>query len=165
MKKVIFLGLLCSISSSHALTMHNAEIIEHRTWLSGSNENGLVISGSLQDSADFSSANASARAYNASGTVNSNIYTHGSHGVRIYNTSERDQLYTITIKLCAESKYCFTDQTHVRLGKDGVYSNSTNSTLTIAFPSIGNYSLVGTTTVSGDTYNNSSDRATIYVSK
>jgi hypothetical protein len=164
---VLAVGVLTTASSSYALELHNATILEHRSWISGSDNNVTIVSGYLKNDADnnFSSATTGARADNARGGVNSNIYTNGSHSFSIYNTSGSPQIYTVDIKLCANSTYCFHDQTRVNVSKGGSYSNSASSNLTCMFSYAGNYTLEATSTISGDTSSSTSGRATIYVSK
>ena len=167
MKKSILIGTLLATSSSYALGLRNAEILEHHSWFSGSDSKVAIISGHIENGTNLylSSSSTGARANNARGTVNSNIYTNGSHSFSIYNTSGSDQTYTINIKLCANSTYCFHDQTTVRIYKGGSYSNNSNSYLTCSFSYAGNYTLEATTSISGDTSSSASDRASIYVTK
>jgi|GEM_PF-6792923 len=164
---VLSVGLLATVPLSYALELHNATILEHRSWISGSDDKVVIISGYLKNHVDnsFSSATTGARADNARGGVNSNIYTNGYHNVSINNTSGSPQTYTVDIKLCANSSACFHDQTRVNVLKGGSYSNNTNSYLTCMFPYAGNYSLEATTAISGDTSSSTSGRASIYIYK
>lgn len=164
MKKVIIAGLILSLSNCYATQMKNVEILEHSSWISGSSDNIVLISGNLQENNMFS-ADTSASAYNASGKVNSNIYMSGSHGVRISNTSNSDQYYTLDIKLCTDTSACFNDRTSVRVGKGGNYSTSFSSRVTASFTSPGNYGLTASTVISGESSSSKSDRANVSISK
>ncbi|KTC86169.1 hypothetical protein [Legionella drozanskii] len=167
MKKLILIGALVATSSSYALELKGAKILEHHSWFSSPDNKITIIAGHIENTPNiyFSSASTNARADNARGTVNSNIYTNGSHGFSIHNTSGSYQTYTVNIKLCANSTYCFHDQTTVGVSKGGSYSNSSNSYLTCSFSYAGSYTLEATTTISGDTSSNASGRASISVSR
>ena len=167
MGKLMLIGAFLAASPSYALEFKGAEILEHRSWFSSPVNKITIIAGHIENNPNIylSSASTSARADNARGTVNSNVYTNGSHGFSINNTSGSYQTYTINIKLCANSTYCFNDQTTVGVYKDGAYSNSSNSNLTCSFSYAGNYTLEATTSISGDTSSNASGRASIVISK
>lgn len=91
MKKLILLGALVATSSSHALELNNAEILEHYSWLSSSDNKITLIAGHIENNPNFysSSATTSACADNAREIVNSNTYTNGSHGSLRQITSGR----------------------------------------------------------------------------
>lgn len=167
MERLILIGTLIATSSIYALEPRDAEILEHHSWFSSPDNKIIIISGHIENNPDIylTSASTIARADNARGTVNSNIYTNGSHNFSINNTSGSYQTYTVNFKLCANSTYCFHDQTTVGVYKGGSYSNSSNSYLTCSFSYAGNYTLEATTSLSGDTSSNASGRASIVVSK
>lgn len=167
MKKLILVFvMLVQASYSYALELNKAVILEHHSWITGFDENGKALSGNLQNLHNkLSSATTSAYANNARGTVDHNIYTSGSHTYNVTNSSSSYQTYTIDIKLCANSTYCFHDQTRVGVDKGGYFSNTTNSYLTCMFSKAGNYGLEAVTSISGDTSSNANNRATIYVTK
>ncbi|PJD94687.1 MAG: hypothetical protein CK423_05435, partial [Legionella sp.] len=73
MKKLILIGALAATSSSYALELKGAEILEHRSWISSPDNKVTIIAGHIDNSPNiyFSSASTSARADNARGTVNS----------------------------------------------------------------------------------------------
>lgn len=168
MKKLIFFASILPYCC-YALELHNAVIVDHNSWVSGSGAIEGHIESNPQNTfyslATNSSATTSASADNAQGIVNHNIYTHGSHGFYVHNTSGTTQRYTVTMKLCANSTSCFNDQKHIDVGKGGYFSESGTSYLACMFSYPGNYSLEATTAISGDTSSQTSGRATITVIK
>lgn len=144
-------------------------VLDHQSWVSGGNNRGIAITGHIVENKSdtffpsFSSSTARASTSSVSGTVNTNIYTQGSHGYSVNNTSGTYQTYTVDIKLCADSTYCFYDRSHIGVEKGGYFSSSATSYLTCMFSYVGDYSLEATTSISGDTSASDVGRATIYV--
>lgn len=71
MKKLILIGALVATSSSYALEVNGAEILEHHSWLSSPDNKITIIAGHIENNSNiyFSSASTSARADNARGAV------------------------------------------------------------------------------------------------
>ncbi|KTC64724.1 Uncharacterised protein (plasmid) [Legionella adelaidensis] len=165
-KLISAIAMIIITSAAHALELHNAVILRHRTWISGSDHKGLVISAHLDNkSQTLSSSTARASTNSVYGVVNANIYTQGSHSYYVNNTSGTYQTYTVDLKLCANSIYCFHDQTHIGVQKGGYFSNNATSYLTCMFSYTGSYRLEATTSISGDTSSSDASRATIYVKR
>jgi len=150
---------------NHFGTTKNAVVLDHQSWISGGDHIGTALTGHLENKSSTlsSSSTASARTSSVNGRVNTNIYTQGAHSYSVTNTSGTYQTYTIDLKLCANSIYCFHDQTRIGVEKGGRFSNSANSYLTCMFSYEGDYSLEATTSISGDTSSSDVGRATIYV--
>lgn len=167
MGRLILIGAFIASSASYALTPQGAETLEHRSWISSPDNKITIISGRVDNNPNiyFSSSSTSASASDARGAVNRNVYTDGSHSYQIHNTSNNYQTYTINVKLCANSTYCFNDRTTVGIYKGGSYSNNFNSHLTCSFSYEGTYSLQATTSISGETSSDASGRASIYISR
>lgn len=169
MKKFIWSIVAIAIMPySYALTLKNAAILDHDSWISGNNGKDLVIlAGRLENGPLLFSSSSTARASTSDvyGIVNSNIYANGSHSYSVQNTSSSYQTYTVDLKLCANSSYCFHDVTRIGVNKGGSFSNNATSHLTCMFSYAGSYTLEATTYISGDTSSTDSSRATIYIKR
>jgi len=163
--------MLDFISPSYATDAKGATVLDHKSWVSGSDKKGTVISGHLERNTPIkknslkSTVNTTASTSNVSGAVYQNIYTSGHHSYRIDNASSQPQIYTVHLSLCANSSLCFNDQSHVRVTTGGHFYDDATSRLTCSFIYPGNYSLEAKTGVSADNTSYARDTATINIRK
>jgi hypothetical protein len=167
-KSILTITMLTIASSCYSLVLNKAVVLGHQSWVNGGDNNGGAILGYLENEftvLSSSSSTVSARTSNVNGVINTNIYTKGAHSYSVNNTSSTYQIYTIDLKLCANSTYCFHDQTRIGVEKGGYFSNYATSYLTCMFSYEGNYNLQATTYITGDTSSSDVGRATIYVKR
>lgn len=170
-KKIMLCFIILALNPCYSADSEGVTVLDHKSWISGSNESGAAISGHLEKNPPVdekqpkSSANTTASTSNVSGVVYQNVYTSGNHSYSVDNTSSQPQVYTINLSLCANSSYCFNDQSHIKVNKGGHLYDSATSRLTCSFNSPGNYSLEAKTEVSGDTSSSARGSAIISIRK
>ncbi|MES2133155.1 MAG: hypothetical protein V4506_12490 [Bacteroidota bacterium] len=99
------------------------------------------------------------------GKKNANVRINGTHTYSVHNDEKIAETIRVRIRLCTSKGDCINNETGYTLLPNGTLSQSANSYVVASFPACGSFESEGKTIISGATYNESSHRNTITITK
>ncbi|EKD72110.1 MAG: hypothetical protein ACD_46C00004G0004 [uncultured bacterium] len=162
---VVFTGFIISIYCAGALAYegHGFQIVSEKI------ESSPGVAGKFRPAYHSASHNTMtaqiwAQAHNADGKVAQTVRLWGNHSVFITNLTRAAQTYTYTYELKCDSQYYRkTDQIRVLPG--GVMNNSQDSFLFLNRYTLGDWPIIVTTDLKGESSGHQESKATLRISK